>query len=148
VQILTNRQIYLFGGLELNYVERNLGPGEEIVYRGHIHGIVYLPGILLCLTVVGAVIGIPMLFLQWIRCRTTLFVVTNRRVVMRVGILAKSSMEMLNNKIEEVDVRQSLWGRMFNFGTVRLIGVGGSREPFSFIADPGAFRAAVQNSAF
>lgn len=89
-----------------------------------------------------------MLLLQWIRCRTTLFVVTNRRVVMRVGILGKSSLEMLTNKIEEVDVRKSLWGRVFNFGTVRLIGVGGSREPFSFIADPGAFRAAVQNSAF
>jgi uncharacterized membrane protein YdbT with pleckstrin-like domain len=132
----------------LNYVAKNLGPGEEIIYRGHIHGIVYLPGIILCLTVIGAVIGIPMLFLQWLRCRTTLFVVTNRRVVMRVGIFAKSSMEMLTNKVEEVDVAQSIWGRIFNFGTVRLIGVGGSREPFRFLADPGAFRAAVQTSAF
>jgi uncharacterized membrane protein YdbT with pleckstrin-like domain len=132
----------------MNYVEKNLGPGEEIVYHGHIHGIVYLPGILLCLTIVGAVIGIPMLLLQWLRCKTTLFVVTNRRVVMRVGILNKLSTEMLNNKIEEVDVRQSIWGRMLNFGTVRLIGVGGSREPFPFIANPGAFRAAVQNSVF
>jgi uncharacterized membrane protein YdbT with pleckstrin-like domain len=100
------------------------------------------------LTIVGAVIGIPVLVIQWLRIRTTLFVVTNRRVVMRVGIFSKSSMEMLNNKIEEVDVRQSLFGRILNFGTVRLIGVGGSREPFSFIADPGAFRAAVQNSVF
>ncbi len=100
---------------------------------------------LLCLTIVGAVIGIPVLVIQWLRIRTTLFVVTNRRVVMRVGIFSKSSMEMLNNKIEEVDVRQSLFGRILNFGTVRLIGVGGSREPFFYIADPGAFRAAVQN---
>jgi uncharacterized membrane protein YdbT with pleckstrin-like domain len=57
------------------------------------------------LTIVGAVIGIPVLVIQWLRIRTTLFVVTNRRVVMRVGIFSKSSMEMLNNKIEEVDVR-------------------------------------------
>ena len=127
----------------MNYVEKNLGPGEEILYRGHIHGIVYLPGVILCLTVFGAVIGIPLLFLQWLRCRTTLFVVTNRRVVMRVGIFSKSSMEMLTNKVEEVDVTQSILGRMLNFGTVRLIGVGGSREPFKFLADPGAFRSAL-----
>ena len=132
----------------MNYVVKNLGPDEKILYNGHIHAIVYLPGFLLCLTIIGAIIGIPMIFVQWIRCRTTLFVVTNRRVVMRAGVFTKSSMEMLNNKIEEVDVRQSLWGRIFNFGTVRLVGVGGSREPFSFIANPDAFRAAVQNSTF
>jgi hypothetical protein len=56
----------------MDCVEKTLGPGEDIIYRGRIHGVVYLPGLLLCLTIVGAVIGIPVLFVQWLRVRTTL----------------------------------------------------------------------------
>ncbi|HQT68004.1 MAG TPA: PH domain-containing protein [Acetobacteraceae bacterium] len=131
----------------MNYVEKSLGTGEFIVYEGRLHWMIYVPGILLCLTVVGAVIGLPMLIYQFLRRRTTLFAVTNRRVVMRVGILSTNAIEMIISRIEAVDVTQTLLGRMLNYGTVMLIGTGGSREPFRFLTDPARFRSAVQDEA-
>jgi uncharacterized membrane protein YdbT with pleckstrin-like domain len=87
-----------------------------------------------------------MLAFQYLRWKTTTYYVTNRRIVMRSGIIGRTSFEMLNTKIEQVDVSQDIWGRLFNYGTVLIIGVGGTREPFSYIAAPDAFRAAVQTS--
>lgn len=131
----------------MSYLEKTLAPGEHIIYLGTRHWIIFLPGIILCLTIIGAVLGVPSLLLAWLRRRTSLYAVTNRRVIMRVGIFTKSSMEVLTNRIEEINVHQSFWGRILNYGTIRLIGTGGSREPFPLIADPNGFRAAVQNAA-
>ena len=48
------------------------------------------------------------------------------------------------SKVESVQVDQGLVGRLLNYGTITVIGTGGTREPFSMIEDPLAFRHAVQ----
>jgi uncharacterized membrane protein YdbT with pleckstrin-like domain len=68
--------------------------------------------------------------------RTTEFAITNRRVIAKTGFIRRHTLEMLLPKIESVDVRQGILGRMLNFGTVTVTGTGGTRESFRAIAEP------------
>ena len=53
-------------------------------------------------------------------------------------------METLLQKIEAISVDQSISGRILNYGTITIVGTGGTREFFESIANPLAFRRAVQ----
>ena len=50
---------------------------------------------------------------------------------------------MNRDKIENVDVDQSLLGRIFGDGTVVVRGTGGSLEPIRMISDPLTFRSHI-----
>src|SRR5687767_11939154 len=48
-------------------------------------------------------------------------------------------------KVETIGVEQSLLGRVFDFGTIVVVGTGGTQEPFHNLADPLEFRRQVQS---
>lgn len=62
--------------------------------------------------------------------------VTNKRVVLRKGIIAIDSDEIKNGKIEGIEVEQSVLGRILNYGNVCFAGVGVGRLKFTNVADP------------
>lgn len=68
------------------------------------------------------------------------FVVTNKRIVLKKGILSRAVKEYRYDKLESCDVKQSIVGRAWNFGTIVLHGSGGSKAEESFIQDPYIFR--------
>jgi len=72
------------------------------------------------------------------------FAITNKRVVIKTGWLSRHTIEMNLNKIESVKVEQSIMGRMLGYGTVRIIGTGGTREAFDNIRNPLLFRKKFQ----
>jgi hypothetical protein len=47
------------------------------------------------------------------------------------------------DKVESVDVDQSILGRIFNYGDVTVRGTGASIEPLRMIGDPLHFRSRV-----
>jgi uncharacterized membrane protein YdbT with pleckstrin-like domain len=90
------------------------------------------------------VIAIGVLGAGWIRRRSSEFAVTNKRVIIKLGVLTTRSMELLLSKIEGITVTQSIMGRMFGFGEIIVTGSGGTQEPFDNIQAPLDFRQAVQ----
>jgi PH (Pleckstrin Homology) domain-containing protein/uncharacterized protein DUF4339 len=76
--------------------------------------------------------------------RTSELVITDRRVLIKVGFIQRHTFEMFISKIESVAVFQSMLGRLFNYGTVTIRGTGGSTESFATIAAPLQFRDAIQ----
>jgi hypothetical protein len=76
--------------------------------------------------------------------RTSELVITDRRVLIKVGFIQRHTFEMFISKIESVAVFQSMLGRLLNYGTVEIRGTGGSSESFTTIAAPLAFRDAIQ----
>jgi hypothetical protein len=76
--------------------------------------------------------------------RTSELVITDRRVLIKVGFIQRQTFEMFISKIESVAVFQSMMGRLFNYGTVTIRGTGGSSESFGTIAAPLQFRDAIQ----
>jgi len=100
----------------------------------------------LVLEVVGGfflVVGLFMLLSAWGRRTTTEIVVTDRRILFKEGFVRRRTMEMNMNKVETVDVVQSIPGRIFNYGTILIRGTGSSYEPLRLIGDPLALRNAI-----
>ena len=152
----------------MRYVRRVLQPGETIVYATKLHWLIYIHTILLaiaCIILAGAAIatsdsqnislalGIAaVIFIllalsaglrAFIRRATTELAVTDHRVIYKSGLLSRHTIEMNRDKVESVDVDQSLLGRIFGYGTVVVRGTGGSLEPIRNIGDPLTFRSHI-----
>jgi uncharacterized membrane protein YdbT with pleckstrin-like domain len=146
------------------YIDEILQPGEKVLYSTTVHWIFYLPAVvawivaiflfflsretsteglvLLCLSA-SAVVAILALywtakawFYRWI----TETDVTNLRVVHKTGFIRRRTFEMSLDKVESVDVNQSILGRILSYGDVTILGVGEGKETIATIASPLAFR--------
>jgi uncharacterized membrane protein YdbT with pleckstrin-like domain len=149
------------------YIDEILQPGEKVLYSTNAHWVFYLPAIAawivaavlvalsrmtltdsviwLCL-ISAAVIAIAALYWTvkaWFHRLTTETDVTNRRVVHKTGFIKRRTFEMALDKVESVDVNQSIMGRILNYGNVTIMGVGEGKETITTIAEPLAFRNAI-----
>ena len=97
---------------------------------------------LLASGVIG-VLGLLLLLKAWINRMATEIVVTDRRVILNRGLLRRHTMEMNMSRIEMVDVKQSLWGRIWGYGTVEIHGTGADIEPLEGIGSPLLIRNAI-----
>jgi uncharacterized membrane protein YdbT with pleckstrin-like domain len=146
------------------YVDEILQPDEKLLYSTTIHWFIYLPGLfalvvaltsfvaainvdnnfgklsLMALAIFSALYGIIGVARAWFRRYTTEFDVTDKRVVYKTGFIQRRTIEMNMDKIESVDISQSLLGRLFDFGEVTIRGVGESWEPIFHIGSPLKFR--------
>jgi len=140
----------------MGYVESNLMAGEQVILQTRIHGIVFLPPAVVILLGVGLfmmpvagllvlLVGVVMLAGAWIRHWTSEFAVTDRRVIIKVGLISRQTIEINMSKVESVEVRQGILARLLNYGTIVVIGTGGTKEPFDMTDEPLAFRRAVQS---
>ena len=79
----------------------------------------------------------------WFHRWTTETDVTNLRVVHKTGFIQRQTFEMSVDKVESVDVNQSILGRILNYGDVTVLGVGEGGKTINTIASPLAFRNAI-----
>ena len=146
------------------YIDDILQPGEKVLYSTNAHWIFYLPAIaawilaiflfllsrqtttesivLVCLaaSAVVAIVALYWTLRAWFHRWTTETDVTNMRVVHKAGFIKRRTFEMSLDKVESVDVNQSILGRILNYGDVTILGVGEGRETISTIASPLEFR--------
>ena len=142
------------------YVEEHLLPGEEVVYRASLHWTALITPVataLLLLALGGvavyfwsswgyAIAGLALVPLAWayITQTSSEFAVTNKRVVIKVGWIQRSTLEILLSKVEAVGVDQGLIARVLDYGTITVTGTGGTDEQFARLAKPLEFRRQVQ----
>jgi uncharacterized membrane protein YdbT with pleckstrin-like domain len=144
----------------MGYVENNLLPNEEITYQARLHWIIYaLPVVVFVIAILlvlggggwiaGSVLGVIafVLFLPpWIKASSSEFAITNKRVLIKVGLIRRHSLELLLQKVEGIGVDQGILGRILGYGTITVAGVGGTKEAFRMISNPLEFRRQVQTS--
>lgn len=158
-------------GANMGYADNNLIAGERVTYRVRLHWILLLKPALISfavLAVVGVLLfvlnlerilstpvillaalpglvlaALPTLF-AYLGWRSAEFSVTNKRVILKVGLMQSKTAEMFLNKIESVGVDQSVLGRMLGYGDIVIRGTGGSLEPFRHVAHPLEFRNQIQ----
>lgn len=75
---------------------------------------------------------------------TSEYGVTNKRVLIKTGWISRASLELMLDKVEGVLVDQSIPGRLFDFGSITIIGTGGTKDTFPYIPNPLLFRKMVQ----
>jgi len=147
------------------YIDEILQPGEKVLYSTNAHWIFYLPAMVawvVALVLVAASLAVPPMAVLglpaaavvaavalyftvqgWFHRLTTETDVTDRRVVHKTGFIKRRTFEIALDKIESVDVEQTILGRIFNYGDVTILGVGEGKQTISTIASPLAFRSAI-----
>ena len=72
------------------------------------------------------------------------FAITNKRVIVKTGLIRRRTVELNLTKIESVNVNQSILGRILGFGSIQIVGTGGTKETFPKIKKPLQFRKKFQ----
>jgi hypothetical protein len=106
----------------MSYITRRLAGGEEIIAEGRYHWFQKTwPWLaLLFLGIIG--IGIIIWAVALMRMATTKWAVTNRRVLLKRGFWTVHVGELTLPSIEGAEVDQSIFGRIFGFGKLKLKG--------------------------
>jgi uncharacterized membrane protein YdbT with pleckstrin-like domain len=149
----------------MGYVETVLQPGETVRFRTNYHWIGYVPGLVLLvpaafvyfklvpanggfglwmmlvlLLLAGAAI---LLIKAWYDRFITEIAITDKRVIYKTGFISRATDEMPLTKIENIEVNQSILGRLLDYGNVDVHGTGAGSigaEKLRGIAAPLEFR--------
>ena len=119
----------------------------SLIARHCMHRRFDLPGVDPYLSLLILVIPLGVLFHGYLTWRCSEFAVTDKRVLIKTGIVSRHTLETILTKIENIGVEQSIWGRLFNFGTLYVTGTGSTRETFPGIHAPLEFRKAIEAAA-
>ena len=149
------------------YIDDILQPGEKVLYSTNAHWIFYLPALAawivalaffilsrntlnqtlvlvwLSLAVIAGLAALYWTLTGWFHRWTTETDVTNLRVVHKEGFIKRRTFEMPLDKVESVDVNQTILGRILSYGDVTILGVGEGKETIRMIAAPLKFRSFI-----
>ncbi len=118
----------------MSYIEKNLMNGENILYRGKLHWIVFLWPVVWFIVAIMlfrsgsdtaaagglfVLIAIVTGIASFINYKTSEFGITNKRVIGKVGFIRRNSLEVLLNKVEGIQVKQGILGRILGLAPLR-----------------------------
>ena len=148
----------------MSYVQRVLQPGEQVRQTSSIHWVGYWPGVAMGLLAVVAwwfsetrllpgiwrytayaltLVAVVLFVQQWLRWWVTEIAVTDRRVIYKKGLIRRRTNEMNMDKVESVQIDQSILGRMLDYGNVTILGTGEGFETRRTIASPIELRNSI-----
>lgn len=139
----------------MSYVQSVIMPGETVLATAKTHWFIYVVPVTwtlvsIALTAVAPPLGVILLpvslFLllrAWLYVFSTELAVTSKRVMAKFGFIRRSTVELRHDKVESLHVEQSIFGRIFDYGSVTLTGSGGTNAPIPYIAKPLQFRSAA-----
>lgn len=156
----------------MRYIRSNLLHDEKIIFETRPHWIIFgMPAFIafLAIVMIGYVSGFSgfqmvmfgkplyqwtaiFLFLfaiylgikAFILYQTSEYGITDKRIVMKSGWIQRRSIEIFLEKVEAIYVDQTILGRILNYGTIIIVGTGGSKDPFLYVPTPLIFRNRAQ----
>src|SRR5437868_49987 len=103
--------IFISGGLVVVGASLAVGAGDLSV--------------LVVFIVIAAFFAALLLFGGWVRMSSTIFAITDRRVLTKRGILLRETFELRLDRIEGIGTKQNIVGEWLDFGTLVFTGTGG-----------------------
>lgn len=151
------------------YISRNLVRDEYVIFKTGFHwwavafpmlaafvlsgGLIFLltagePSVGLSLScITGGLFSFITFFPAYINYETSEFGVTNRRILIKTGLLNRNTLEMNLSKVESFRVEDTLFGRLMGFNNLVITGSGGTKQKFSAVRHGKEFRRHVVESA-
>lgn len=144
----------------MGYIDRNLLPEEQILFRTRKHIIIFFfpfiwtifsvfasnymesNNILVRIAWVPWVIALIFWSYVGLNYFFSEFAVTNKRIMMREGLVTRHTNEMRVSTISQVNVDQSLLGQLLSYGTVS-INAFGAFDSYTLISRPTRFQKCV-----
>jgi uncharacterized membrane protein YdbT with pleckstrin-like domain len=149
----------------MGFIEQHLTNNEQIVHKGHLHWFAYAGGLSLIVILwavamviiafnlpeVWAFVAVTLLALLigyiyvWLVSKNTEYYITSKRLIVKKGIVQRNTSELRLVKCEGVMVEQSMLGRLFNYGTIKIT-TGEVVNTYQFIASPIRFRTKLNET--
>lgn len=137
----------------MSFIEKNLADKEQIIFKTTLHWIIFMPVFLLLICFLAAsiyshnryayyaglaisVLAILSFIEIMVRLTSSEYAVTSRRIIMKHGFLSRSFFAIDLRQVETIEADSTLFGKMFNYGTLIIKGTGGTREIFTNISKP------------
>ena len=151
----------------MSYVDDNLIKGEVVVHQARFHWWVFVkPAIGASFTILlftfgaaggGFGVGVltallpgmmttSMLLNALVYYRYAEFSITNKRVVVKLGLVGRTTSETMLTQVEGLNFDQDLLARILNFGTFSTSGTGGKPLRLPYVIDPVRFRKALSDA--
>jgi len=130
----------------VSYIEESLSAGEKVEGLFKLHWFAWVPMYL------WLILGLITFGLTWfialyeyLRLKYMEQGVTNKRVILKRGIISRKTEEMKLTSIETVEINQGFWGRIFGYGTVKVTGRGISDVVYKGIDNPMTVKRQVES---
>ena len=122
------------------YVAKNLIQDERLIYTGRLSAWGYAGRIALGVLLIPLVVGLFLLAWVWIQMRTVEMAITNKRLIIKSGLVSRQTIELNLGKVESLQVEQTVMGRLLDYGSIQVNGTGTAHAPIRGVADPLEFR--------
>jgi len=129
---------------------------EKLILSARIHPAIYWKGVAiglfaLFLLVPAFNLGIFFLFVAGVMIvlaamtkGVILLTLTDKRVLVRTGIVFMEMIQLRHSQIESAEVSWTVPGRMFGYASIIISGTGQRRLIIPYVADPMIFRQALE----
>lgn len=118
-----------------NYIDQNLMPGERVCHRAQLSLWPYAWWIALGVITAIAIVGLVILAAVWMKFASTELAVTDRRIMVKTGFISRQTVELNLSRLESIQVHQSIFGRICNYGTIIIAGAGNPQAPVRSIRE-------------
>ena len=89
-------------------------------------------------------VGLLWIIMMYISYAFSLLMIKKKQVILRKGILVRKTIDIPMNKIESIDISQSILGSLFQYGTLVITGTGGTQQVISYINKPLTCRRMIE----
>lgn len=128
-----------------------MAPKEKYVHQARLHWIIFVWPILFAFLGIWLGFEFPMLqqmslfvvgmgalwfILMWLTYRFSSLTIKASQVILRKGILVRQTMDIPMSKIESIDIRQSIIGTIFSYGSLVITGTGGTQQWMTYVSKP------------
>ena len=138
----------------MHFLKKNLLVHERIVFSTKLNWTLYIKSLIVILIgflvlldnlfgLIVVFIGMLSAVVTYFKIKNFEFAVTNKRVLIKYGILRTRSFEIMLNKVEAIYVEQNIIGKIVNSGTMIIKGTGGSQNLLRNVDNPFQFRIAL-----
>lgn len=106
-------------------LENNLMPNETVVAVAEFSKALFLPGAFITFLFLVAAppavfVGACSLIPAFLHKKFNILAITNKKIFGKVGIVKKQELESPLNKIQNIKIERTFWGRVFGYGTINI----------------------------
>ncbi|MFC6769784.1 PH domain-containing protein [Natrinema soli] len=123
----------------------SLDGDEAIVWAGGPDRRTLIPAFAIGIPLAIVLIGIVIIVSEYLRVTNTHYVVTNRALYRKTGVLSRDVKRIEHEKIQDISYSQSALGAHFGYGTVEVSTAGGAGVEMAFksVPDPKAVQRRI-----
>jgi membrane protein YdbS with pleckstrin-like domain len=132
---------------------------KNIIYQARLSWVLFVwPLLMLCVaaylgirysalhqpSLILAAVGIIWFLVTWVTYQFSSITIKKKQIMLRTGFLVRKTVDIPLNKIESVDIRQSILGSILQYGSLVITGTGGTRQLINFLDKPLTCRRYVE----